>query len=213
MSTMCKNELIKELLPEYGANQLGPDKQKLVELHLASCVDCREELSLFRMMAEEPVHDPGEAYWAYLPNRVYRAVQEEKASRASSRLSSLWNLFVRMRPLTLGMATAAILIIATAVVVQTVDKKPAPAVARTFELPGTTISTDSDEPIKLSEVDQNTLVAMDGWVGKQFAALGHEVDRAADLSPDSDISDELAELDTTEIDRLSQIITRAEEET
>lgn len=210
MSTLCKNELIKELLPEYGANVLDPEDQKLVEQHLSTCADCREELSLLRVMADGPVPDPGEAYWASLPNRVYRAVQEEKASNASSHRHRFWELFAQLRPITLGAAFATILIIAAVAVIMMQQRAPAPVAARIYEIPGT-ITNDSDDTIKLSEVDRDTLTNMDGWVGKQFAALGREVDRA-DLSSD-DINDELAELDTKEIDRLSQIITRAEEET
>ena len=51
----------------------------MIENHLASCEDCRNELSLLRMMTEETVPDPGETFWSAMPGRVYQAVQTRKA--------------------------------------------------------------------------------------------------------------------------------------
>ncbi len=73
---MCKDTTIKELLPAYREQALDRTEMLMIENHLASCEDCRNELSLLRMMAEEAVPDPGEAFWAAMPGRVYQCCSD-----------------------------------------------------------------------------------------------------------------------------------------
>ena len=74
---LCKNNTIKEMLPEYVADALEEEDMARVREHLIACSDCAQEAALLRMMADEPVPDPGEAFWAEMPGRVYRAVQQK----------------------------------------------------------------------------------------------------------------------------------------
>ena len=73
---MCNDKKIKELLPAYGAQTLDRTEKLMIESHLKSCDDCRIEVSLLRIMADDAAPDPGEAFWAAMPDHVYQAVQK-----------------------------------------------------------------------------------------------------------------------------------------
>ena len=79
----CKNKEIQALLPAHLEQSLDQESQAGVERHVAVCEDCRTELALLRMMSEEPVPDPGEAFWAAMPGRIFRAVEAQKQQKAS----------------------------------------------------------------------------------------------------------------------------------
>jgi anti-sigma factor RsiW len=78
---MCNDKTIKELLPAYLNQALDQAENLMIKSHLASCDECRTELSLLRLMAEEPVPDPGEAFWAAMPDRVYQAVRKRQTNK------------------------------------------------------------------------------------------------------------------------------------
>jgi len=86
---MCDDKTIKESLPAYREQALDRTENLLIESHLASCDECRTELSLLRLMAEETVPDPGEAFWAAMPDRIYQAVQNSQPKEKSFNLSWL----------------------------------------------------------------------------------------------------------------------------
>jgi hypothetical protein len=62
-----------------------------VEKHLETCADCRLEIKLLRTLTAEPVPDPGEAFWAAMPERIYRNVQKMQEKKRLIDISSLWN--------------------------------------------------------------------------------------------------------------------------
>ena len=97
----CKEQHIREQLPSYLEGKLEHGKTALVELHLARCADCAEELTLLRLLANDPSPDPGEAFWASLPDRVYREVRQQcrdadtfttatEAARAAAGAAAAW---------------------------------------------------------------------------------------------------------------------------
>lgn len=53
-----KCEQIGELLPDYLQGQLGAEQNEVVELHLAQCGDCRDEVAVWKKLATLPVEQP-----------------------------------------------------------------------------------------------------------------------------------------------------------
>jgi anti-sigma factor RsiW len=89
----CNDKKIKELLPLYLERELEGAQLTQVERHLASCEDCRTEFSLLRMVSEEPVPDPGEAFWATMPERVAQDVRRRKQAKVPGLSAMLGALF------------------------------------------------------------------------------------------------------------------------
>src|SRR3954469_5256770 len=54
----CADRNIEELLPDVLHGALGSDDRARVELHLASCESCREELAVLRMVNGAAVFAP-----------------------------------------------------------------------------------------------------------------------------------------------------------
>lgn len=52
-------EQIAELLPDYLQESLNPEQRKLVEGHLQTCSQCREEIALWQKLALLPEEQPG----------------------------------------------------------------------------------------------------------------------------------------------------------
>ena len=48
--TDCPNGDVRDALPDYLNERLGPSRRREVESHLAGCPACREELSLLRAL-------------------------------------------------------------------------------------------------------------------------------------------------------------------
>ncbi|HKE31159.1 MAG TPA: zf-HC2 domain-containing protein, partial [Candidatus Angelobacter sp.] len=52
-------EQIAELLPDYLQDSLGHDQRAMVEVHLQSCDQCREEVALWQKLSLLPEEQPG----------------------------------------------------------------------------------------------------------------------------------------------------------
>ena len=76
---------IKDLLPEYLNNSLSNEVRNRIDTHLEECRECRVELSFISELrgAEDP--DPGDLFWATLPQRVRSAIKEENSRRFTLR--------------------------------------------------------------------------------------------------------------------------------
>jgi len=64
--------IIRDLLPEFGAGSIDPDKDRLVEAHLGSCPDCRRELEVILALMDARPGVPTE-----LEARIQARVREE----------------------------------------------------------------------------------------------------------------------------------------
>lgn len=122
------------LLPWYATGQLEPSDRLLVERHLSSCADCREQLVLERRLVREfrgcaPEVDAG---WARLRRRMEpgRTHRKSRAGTGSAR----WSI-VR-HPVVAGLAAAqlAVLVIGGTLILsmsrpnyQALGSAPAPA--------------------------------------------------------------------------------------
>ncbi len=197
----CTDETIKDLLPAYIEQGLERTGQERVEQHLKSCADCREELSLLRMMAEDTVPDPGEAFWAEMPNSIYREIRRHKQRKKPASLSDvLGNLFIPRW----AWATAAVAVVAVGGFLlyrpATVEMT---ALAPTGEEAAYEDIVSTEQP-DIAELDGPELDTVAAWVDKEFTAIGEEA--ATYTGSNGDIEDEFANLDAKQLERLSKML-------
>ncbi len=208
----CKNINIKELLPAYREQGLDQHDRDRVREHLEACEDCRTELSLLRMMAEEAVPDPGDAFWAEMPDRVFRAVQREKAKQRRFNLSWFAERFILPR-WAMAAAVVALVLTASLLAVRSLQKGPEVITAqRGGGSVDEVLAADSGGTVSLNDLDGNQLETVSDWASKELASIGEETGPVMVNSPDTDIYEELANLDTKEAERLSTMLDQWEQE-
>jgi len=196
---MCNDTIIKELLAPYLEQKLDKPEQGLVENHLASCEDCRLELSCISMMAEERVPDPGDAFWAAIPGRVYRAVQEQQ--RVNKNLGIAWLLERISLPrwAVVSATTATVLMLSWFVVRPVPEKAP----SQGYELADAIMPADSG---RVADLNQDELMTLDTWAVAALASIAKEADQAIGSVLDADIYEDVAELDAGEGEQLLKMI-------
>ncbi len=203
----CMNKDIQELLPAYREQALDRKEQENVEQHLSVCGDCRTELELLRVLASNPVPDPGEAFWAALPGRVYREVQERQ-KRPRGLMGVLGNL---IQP-SWAWATAAVVMTVASAWLLT---RPAPMHIADIASPDNgspyeeMLVADSIDVEDLSNAD---LESIDAWATRELASLREGVADMLTNGSDLSIDDRLAELNTQELEQLSHKLDEYEEE-
>jgi len=205
----CKNSDIQGLLPAHLEQTLDLAAQANVERHLASCADCRAEIEILRALAEEPVPDPGEAFWAAQPGRVFRALRREEERRRS-----WWGSRV---PLSISLprwawTAAAVMIVAT---VSWLVVRPAPVhIARVASpersaVRTTLIPADTMELADLSDIEVD---AVDLWATEELALLQDDYLDIIRNSADLSIDDRLTELNAEELESFSRMLDDQREE-
>jgi len=155
----CENRDIRELLPAHLEQKLGEAARRSVEQHLASCDDCRTELGILRMLAAEAVPDPGDAFWAALPGRIYRDVQEQQRERS---WGLPWALDRFLRPRWVVSAAVVLLVVSLAWFLT----PPAPLKMADSVSPDSVASYDDMldlGPIELAELGDPELQSLDAW--------------------------------------------------
>ena len=199
---MCKDTTIKELLPAYREQTLDHTEILMIENHLASCEDCRNELSLLRMMTEEAVPDPGETFWAAMPGRVYQAVQTRKAERRTFGLAWLVDRMTLPRRTWVSAIVGTVLLISWFIIrpVQNEPKMP--------PLQGSEFAEEimPAEQVNVGELDRDELATIDTWAGTELASIAHETEQVLGNGQDSDVYEELRELDKRDAEQLIQKI-------
>lgn len=83
---------IREMFPEYLKGFLSEDLRNAINVHLRGCSPCRSELSMMSEFVSIDAPDPGNLFWAALPQNVKGLVDEKEARRFS--LKSLLFKFV-----------------------------------------------------------------------------------------------------------------------
>lgn len=204
----CTNKDLQALLPAYLERSLDQASQAGIERHIADCEDCRTELALLRMMSEEPVPDPGEAFWAALPGRIYRDVQKHKERDRSPWLLNVMTAFAGPRR---AWATAAIVIVALAswllIRPETVD------LARTLPENGTTIEDMTPgDPVNVSELSPTELDAATQWAQNALAPIREAVGEETTGNTDRDITEDLSDLSPRELERVYEMIKKKEDD-
>lgn len=201
---------MKVLLPACLEQGLEPEERIRVERHLEICEDCRSELAMLRTMREEQVPDPGDAFWTEMPARVYRDYQREKRLDRAG----LWEWL--LMPRWVWAAVAAGIVFAASWLVFhpriPVQKETAAAFAPveeySYDDPAAAGSAD------LTDLNQPELESVDGWADNQFAEIGHEIAAAGYRvsAADTDIDEELAGLNSREMEQLSKMLEAWNEE-
>jgi hypothetical protein len=205
----CKSKEIQALLPAHLEQSLDQESQAGVERHVAVCEDCRTELALLRMMSEEPVPDPGEAFWAAMPGRIFREVEAQKQQKASP-----WSPFGRGTLIFPRWAWAAASVVLVAAVALLLDR-PVPLDIARNALPENGSSYGDlvpAEPVDMAELTDIEIDSVDLWATEELALLRDEVIDMFRTSTDISIDDRLAELDTQELEQLSRMLDTQDEE-
>jgi hypothetical protein len=203
----CRNRDIRELLPAHLERKLDQAARKSVEQHLASCGDCRTELEILRLLAVEAVPDPGEAFWAALPGRVYREVLEQKKQPRG--LMGVLGSLIQPR---WAWATAVVIMTVASVWLLT---RPVPMHIAGIATPDNGSPYEEmlvAESIDVEDLSTADLESIDAWASRELAAL---LDAAADLpsnGQDLSIDDKIAELNTQELEQLSKKLDEYKEE-
>ncbi len=207
----CKNTNMKELLPAYREQGLAQTEQDRVRKHLEACADCRAELSLLRMMAEEAVPDPGEAFWAEMPERVFRAVQRQKTKKWRFDLAWLAQRFVLPRWVMAAAAVALVLAVSL-LVGRSLQKGPGGEAVRVPGPADEILVADSGGTVSMNDLDGNQLEAVSDWAGQELASIAEETGPVMANNADTDIYEELANLNTREAEHLSAALDQWEQE-
>lgn len=203
----CKNNDIKELLPAYLESALDePEKQRVRE-HIETCGDCRRELSLLERMAQEPVPDPGEAFWHAMPAKIEREVrlhQEREQGRLGGFLSGI--LMTRW-----AWATAAATVLALG---SWFLLRPVPLEMAGRSGPGNTAALEEvlpDERVNLSEASSTELAAATQWAQNQLAPIGEAIHEDIENTGRS-VSEDLSNLSPDELERVYQLLQKKEQD-
>ena len=205
---MCNDTTIKELLPAYREQAPDQTGNLLVENHLASCDDCRTELSLLRMMAEETVPDPGEAFWNAMPDRIYQAVQKPQPKKKIFDLSWLFDRMALPR-WAWAAATAGTVLIISWLVFTPLQNKPETTQSQGDEYAGVTVAAGS---VSVADLDQDELSTIDSWTGSELGAIAQEAEPVIGTGRDADIYEAFEDLNTREVERLSNMLVQFVEE-
>ena len=207
----CTNNDIQELLPAYEQQLLDRNDRARVERHLAACEDCARDLAMIRVLADEPVPDPGEAFWTALPGKVYREVREQDRQKRSGGLMGLLDRVLFPRWARAG-AVAVVLLVSA---VSWFLVHPGPVeIASTA--PPDTVSPYEDmldaESVDMAELDDTQLDSLDSWAARELASLQETPGDLFTSGFDASTDDKLAELNEQELEDLSNHLDEYEEE-
>jgi flagellar biosynthesis/type III secretory pathway M-ring protein FliF/YscJ len=205
---MCSRTDIKETLPAYLEQRLEKEGALQVEKHLETCADCSAEIKLLRMITSEPVPDPGEAFWASMPERIYREVQKKEKKRLID-ISSLWNRMLLPRWVW-SVTAAGLVLVVTLLIVKPLPKEIS-RIAPNGDDAAYDESTIMDAP-GLTELSQPELADVSDWANNELASLGNEIVDVFISAPERDIHEDLSDLNRQEIERLSRRLEELEEE-
>ena len=205
----CKNKEIQALLPAHMEQSLDQESQAGVERHVAVCEDCRTELALLRMMSEEPVPDPGEAFWAAMPGRIFREVDAQKQQQASP-----WLPFGRGTLIFSRWAWAAASVFLVAAVILLLDRPVPLDIA--YNTPQENGASYGDlypaDPVDMAELTDIEIDSVDLWATEELALMRDDASDTFRTSTDISLDDRLAELDSQELDQLSRMLDTQDEE-
>jgi len=208
---ICTKNDIKELLPAYQAQKLDQENYRRVGKHIASCPDCKMELVLLRSMADDSVPDPGEAFWNKMPLRVYRAVQRAKKGRTHFDLSWLVGRITLPRWV-FAAATAAVMLIIS---LQAVDSMWTPQRGQGISSSPEYLFSGgiiADDAVPIADITPEQADAVNTWAVNELAPIGEEVASVVSASADTDISDDIAELNINEAEHISNMLKQWKQE-
>jgi len=206
---MCDDNTIQELLPAYLEKTLDPADSTRVEQHLASCEDCRTELALLSVIADDPVPMQDEAFWAGMPDQIYREILAAK--QQGKKRFALSDLLGWMFMPRLAWATAAVIVIA-AVSWFMVRSAPLDLASTTPPAAGTAIEDSVAEPVNLAELSSREFDAAAQWAQNEFSPIEQAITNDSPERTTRDLSEELSELSARELDRVYEILKKKEQD-
>ncbi len=205
---VCDDKTLKELLPAYQEQRLDHADQLRVDRHLMACEDCRAELDLLSLLAEDRVPDPGEAFWAALPQRIARQARTEQDRQKG--------LGERMRdwlvpPRWAWAAAASILLaVTTWVIVGPGSRSIGP---EEHALSAASLEEDlTSEPVNMAGLSSQELVQLDSWADQELFAVRQEIDDVAVLDLRTTVEQEVFDLQKDELDRLLMLLEQRSQE-
>jgi hypothetical protein len=74
----CNNGNMRELLPDYAIKSLVSEEMERVRDHLMGCAECRDELTIIELFADDRVPEPPPGFWSSLPGRITRAAAKKR---------------------------------------------------------------------------------------------------------------------------------------
>jgi len=208
----CTNKTIKELLPLYEEGKLGEEELALVEEHIRICEDCRDEMALLRMMTSEPVPDPGDAFWAAMPERIYREVQQQRSPAGitlGQALEGFLKLLLQRRVWAAASAFAVVLLVSWLVVGPLRQQQAVPPIPGDEYAYDDTTGQDAAlaaPALDVAELTPAELEAAATWAGKELSAMAIEAETTQGTMSENDLYEELSELNSRELDRLSMML-------
>ncbi len=206
---MCNDTNMQELLPAYLERTLDPATRTRVEHHLASCEDCRAELALLSMIADDPVPGPDEAFWTGMPERIYREIQTGK--QQEKKRFALADFLGWMSMPRFAWATAAVIVI-TAISWFMVGSIPEDVARMTQPATGTAIEDSAAEPVDLAELSSEEFDAAAQWAQNEFGPLEEAITNNAQEHTARDLSEDLSELSARELDRVYEMLKKKEQD-
>jgi anti-sigma factor RsiW len=205
---MCEDKNIKELIPAYLDQALDIHEHEMVTKHLESCGDCRADLALLHLMHVESVPDPGEKFWDEMPSRVFRAVVAQKARKWSFELSWLTDRLILPRWV-LAASTVGLALVISWLAVQTPQRRPAVAVSQGYEPTQEIMVSDA---VPLSDLNHDQLDTIATWARSELVSIAHEAAPVMANTADTDLYEEIIELNAKEAERLSNMLDQWEQE-
>jgi anti-sigma factor RsiW len=199
---MCNDRTIKELLPAYLEQALDQSDKRRVEGHLTSCDDCRTELSFLRMMADETVPDPGEGFWAAMPERVSQAVQKRQTKKKAFDLPRLFDRMTFPRWTWAAATMGTVLIISWFIISPLQKNAGMPPQSQGDEVADETAAGS----ISVADLDHDELSTIETWAGGELASIAQETESFLENRRNTDIHEELEELNIGEIEQLSKML-------
>jgi len=204
----CSNKDIGKLIPAFLAQELERAERDIVTEHLESCSDCKMELILLRTLAAETVPDPGDAFWEETPGTIYRAVQREKARKKRFDLSWFAGR-ISMPRWALTAATVSVMLTISLLTLLSVQHRPDSSRSPAYVFSDDTMTYGS---INVATLSQDDIDSINSWAGGELSSIAQEVEPVMAGTRDTDIYEELASLNASEIDTLASTIQTWEEE-
>ncbi|MDH4162465.1 MAG: zf-HC2 domain-containing protein [Nitrospirota bacterium] len=203
----CTNTHLREMLPSFLEGSLDAEGMALVRGHIARCSECSDELELLGMMSDEQVPDPGEAFWAALPDRVYRETQRTLAEK---RTRSGW-----LREWWSGMPVRGAIAFAMIVLVSLVLLRPAHRIQpeTTGRIGDTTLEDLYDGPAAVADLGPSDITLLNDWLEREITVLRQDLGRTA-ISANGfgrTLDEDLSTMDREELDDLVAELSRKQE--
>lgn len=202
----CRNKDIKELLYPYAVGGLEPGAKLRAEVHLDSCKDCRAELALLRILAEEAVPDPGAAFWQAVPENVYRALEREESERREGGLQHLLVAFGRLLMPRYALPVAAAV---AAVIVWLFLAPQSIKTAKKIPQESEVYLEEYSDPAMLfspTALGNEEILNVAAWADSEFRIIEKEAAYAPVLDFNGDFYEDMAGLNAEEMKRLSSLI-------